>query len=112
MQYLIWLNLEEVKIYSIVQSVKLLLALSIFTESWGDKFTQFGVQGFIHYELKRTEYKPNSKRSSGGIVMYIKESSVKPNSNVLYNVDNDDIVWVKFDNTNSVFISDLYSCLC
>ena len=30
LQYLIWLNSKTVKIYSIVQSVKLLLALSIF----------------------------------------------------------------------------------
>ena len=44
--------------------------------------------------------------------MYIKESLVKLNSNVLYKVDNDDIIWVKFDNTNSVFISDLYLSLC
>ena len=30
LQYLIWLNSKTVKIYSIVQSVKLLLALSIY----------------------------------------------------------------------------------
>ena len=30
LQYLIWLKLKAVKIYSIVQSVKLLLALSIY----------------------------------------------------------------------------------
>ena len=44
--------------------------------------------------------------------MYIKESLVKPNSNASYKVDNDDIIWAKFDNTNSVFISDLDLCLC
>ena len=31
LQYLIWLNSKTVKIFSIVQSVKLLLALSIYT---------------------------------------------------------------------------------
>ena len=38
LQYLIWLNLKTVKIYSIVQSVKLLLALSIYA-CWPSVFT-------------------------------------------------------------------------
>ena len=34
LQYLFWLKSKTVKIYSVVQTVKLLLALSIFTCIW------------------------------------------------------------------------------
>ena len=57
------------------EEVKLLFSENyciLFTETWGNEFTDFHVNGFNHYMLNRTEYKTNSKRSSGGIILYLK----------------------------------------
>ena len=84
----------------------------LFTETWGNMFTKFDVDNFQHFELNRTEYKPNSKRSSGGLVVYIRDTIVKPNSTLSVLKQNDDIIWVKFDETNSYFSCNTYLCLC
>ena len=70
------------------------------------------MQGFTHFVLNRTEYKLNSKRSSGGIVLYLRDSLIKQDSNPLFKPDSDDIIWLKLDNNNSVFSNELYICLC
>ena len=49
----------------------------LFTETWGNDYTKFDVRDFTHVALNRTEIKANSKRASGGIVIYIKESLIK-----------------------------------
>ena len=84
----------------------------LFTETWGNMFTKFDVDNFQHFELNRTEYKPNSKRSSGGLVVYIRDTIVKPNSTLSVLTQNDDIIWVKFDESNSYFSCNTYLCLC
>ena len=47
LQFLIWLNSKTVKMYSIVQSVKLLLALSIFKELRGSFYFSSGLSVVI-----------------------------------------------------------------
>ena len=84
----------------------------MFTESWGTEYTNFHVPGFQYFNLNRHEYKPNSKRASGGIIIYVKGSILKPNYNVMLMKDNDDIIWLKFDETNSIFSNCIYVCLC
>ena len=93
------------------EEVKLLFSENdciLFTETWGNEHTDFHVNGFTHYMLNRTEYKTNSKRSSGGIILYLKNTLIKPDSNVLYKTDSDDVIWLKLDNTNSYFSNDIY----
>lgn len=49
----------------------------LFTETWGSEHTNFTVSEFTFFELNRTEIKPNSKRASGGIIIYIRTSLIK-----------------------------------
>ena len=68
------------------EEVKLLFSDNdciLFTETWGNEFTDFHVNGFTHFTLNRTEYKTNSKRSSGGITLYLKNTLIKNESNLL-----------------------------
>ena len=77
------------------EEVKLLFSENeciLFTETWGNEHTDFYVNGFTHYMLNRIEYKRNSKRSSGGIILYLKNTLIKPDSNVLYKTDSDDVI--------------------
>ena len=84
----------------------------MFTESWGTVYTNFNVSGFRYFNLNRYEYKPNSKRASGGIIIYVSERILKPDAKPLLLNDNDDIIWLKFDETNSIFSDCIYVCLC
>ena len=77
----------------------------LFTKNWGNEHTDFHVNGFTHYMLTRTEYKTNSKRSSGGITLYVKNTLIKSHPNVLYKTDSDDVIWLKLDNTSSYFLN-------
>ena len=43
----------------------------MLTETWADQFTDLTVKGFSHIHINRFEYKANTKRASGGIVIYI-----------------------------------------
>lgn len=69
----------------------------MFTETWGNSFTNFDVENFQHLELNRNEYKPNSKRSSGGVIIYIKNSIIKQGSNISVVKQNDDVIWLMLD---------------
>ena len=55
----------------------------MFTESWGTLYTNFNVSGFRYFNLNRYEYKPNSKRASGGIIIYVNERILKPDAKPL-----------------------------
>ena len=83
----------------------------MFTELWGTEYTNFHVPGFQYFNLNRHEYTPNSKWASGGIIIYLKESILKPNYNVMLMKDNDDIIWLRFDETKSIVSDCLYVCL-
>lgn len=84
----------------------------LFTETWADEFSDLGVDGFIHYQLNRSEYKENTKRASGGIVIYIKEYLVSPDSEMLLLKENDDVLWIRITGSVLNLDGDLILCLC
>lgn len=84
----------------------------LITETWGDVFTDFQIDNFCYFELNRTVYKRSSKRASGGIVIYIRESLIRPDANILVIKQDDDILWIKFDEHNSYFLDTMYLYLC
>ena len=78
----------------------------MFTEHWGCSFTNF--------ELNRTEIKQNSKRSSGGIVIYIKNSLIKQNKNTELSIrkQDDDIMWLTLSSDYFWVDCNWHICLC
>ena len=60
----------------------------MFTESWETEYTNFHVPGFQYFNLNRHE----NKRESDGIIIYVKESILKPNYNVMLLKVNADII--------------------
>ena len=83
----------------------------MFTETWGNQLTNFYVENFQYFELNRTGYKSGTKRSSGGLVVYIRDSILKPNSKVVLLKENDDVIWIALDDINNSPDA-LYLCLC
>ena len=86
----------------------------MFTEHWGCSFTNFAVNGFTYFELNRTEIKQKSKRSSGGIVIYIKNSLIKQNKNTELSIrkQDDDIMWLTLSSDYFWVDCNLHICLC
>ena len=86
----------------------------MFTEHWGCSFTNFAVNGFTFFELNRTEIKQNSKRLSGGIIIYIKDSLIKLNKNTELSIkrQDDDIIWLTLSPEYFWVDSTLHICLC
>ena len=83
----------------------------MFVETWGHRHVNFHVPNFQYFELNRTIYKSSTKRSSGGIIIYIRESLIKPDSVVLLTKESDDIIWLRLDDTASLK-DDVFLCLC
>ena len=52
----------------------------------------------------------NSKRNSGGIILYIRNKYVS-NDNLMF-TSHDDILWVKISSSTLSMENDLYICLC
>ena len=65
----------------------------------------------LYFELNRTGYKSDTKRSSGGLVVYIRDSILKPNSKVVLLKENDDVISIALDDINNSPDA-LYLCLC
>ena len=55
----------------------------ILVETWGHRHVNFHEPNFQFFELNSTLYKSTTKCSSGGIIVYIRESLIKPDSVVL-----------------------------
>ena len=53
----------------------------------------------------------NNKRASGGVIIYVRESFLKPNSNLLLFNDNDDIINLT-KLIQSFLIAYMYICIC
>lgn len=86
----------------------------LFTETWGSEYTNFNVCDFTHYELNRTEIKANSKRASGGIIIYIKTSLIKQGIDMDLGVKKfgDDIMWLSLTKDFFYVNCDFHLCLC
>ena len=85
------LNLEELKNIFDVNDLVML------TETWTNEYNDLSFEGFKVFWLSRLEKNRKSKRSSGGIAIYIRDTFYK--HNMLYKEDSDDILWLRFEGT-------------
>ena len=85
-------------------------AFVMLTETWAGEFSDLSVPGFNLFQLNRVEKKKNTKRNSGGIALYIKESYFSYCT--LLKMDSDDIIWIKIKGQLFNLQHDIYLCLC
>ena len=83
------LNLQELR--HIFENNDLLL----LTETWTDEYSDISFPGFKVFWLSRLEKNRNSKRSSGGIAIYVRDKFYK--TNMLFKQDSDDILWLRLE---------------
>ena len=86
----------------------------LFTETWGNDYTKLDVRDFTHVALNKTEIKANSKRASGGISIYIKDSLIKYGKDIelVAKRFDDDIIWLHLSTEYFNIINDYHLCLC
>lgn len=73
----------------------------LLTETWTNQYSDIEVNNFEAYVLNRKEIKQNSKRNSGGLILYIRNTYVSNDTLVYTSID--DIIWVKIDKFFIVF---------
>ena len=83
----------------------------MLVETWGHRHVDFSVPNFRFFELNRKTYKSKTKRSSGGIIVYIRESLISHDSVVFLTTEGDDIIWLRLDDIANLKES-LFLCLC
>ena len=84
--------------------------LVLFTESWTEERSDLNVNDFEHFVLNRKLVKANSRRNSGGIVLYIRNKWVSKDT--LVYTSEDDFLWIKLSKNVIFSDKDLYVCLC
>ena len=67
---------------------------------------------FFHLFSYTIEYKRNTKRASGGIVIYVKDSLALDTPSLMIHKENDDILWLRIESANIYLDGDLFICLC
>ena len=82
----------------------------LLVETWTNELSNIDVSNFQAFVLNRNENKKSSKRSSGGIILYLRHEYVS-NDTLIY-TDHDDIVWIKIDKTLCSLDNDLFIGLC
>ena len=82
----------------------------LLTETWASDIANLSVDGFILIQLNRAEKKNTTKRNSGGIAMYIRQSFYQYCT--LIEKDSDDIIWIRIKGRLLNLSHDLYLCLC
>ena len=82
----------------------------LFTETWTNSFSEMNVDGFDNYILNRTLKHPNSKRDSGGLVIFI-SNKLKDRVSLVKKVS-DCIIWLKFDASLFDLNDDVFMGLC
>lgn len=82
----------------------------LLTETWTDDFSDTNVANFESFILNRHEVKRNSKRNSGGLIVYVRDKYVS--RDMLVYTSADDIVWIKINKYILSLEQDLYICLC
>ena len=83
----------------------------MLVETWGHRHVDFNVPDFRFFELNRTVYKSTTKRASGGIIVYIRESLINQDSVVFLCTNSDDIIWLRLDDITNLR-ENLFLCLC
>ena len=81
----------------------------LFTETWTDYSSDLHVDNFSHYVLNRTEKKQGSKRTSGGIIVYLRDKYVS--SDTLVFTSGDDVLCIKISKTKLCTDKDMFFCL-
>ena len=84
--------------------------LLLLTETWTDEYSDISFPGFKVFWLSRLEKNRNSKRSSGGIAIYVRDKFYK--TNMLFKQDSDDILWLRFEGCLFNLQYDVFMCLC
>ena len=82
----------------------------LLTETWAGDFSELSVPGFNLKQLNRVGKKQNTKRNSGGIALYVRQSFFR--YCFLLEKDCDDIIWIKIEGQLFHLSDDLYLCLC
>lgn len=78
----------------------------LFTEVWSSEIQDLSVDGFECFPLHRTTCKPNAKRNSGGIAIYIRNELVT--NDILFHVSEDDIIWLRISGSKVNLQYDLF----
>jgi len=82
----------------------------MLTESWLNDSSECSVDDFTYYRLNRTLNHKNTRRNSGGIIVYV---SNKISQNVtLLKTEGDCILWLNIDSCLFSVDNDLFLCLC
>lgn len=82
----------------------------LFTETWANQFSDLTVEHFEHFNLNRSENKASSKRSSGGIIIYVRNEFVSSDTVIFHSED--DIICIKINGFKLGLHNDLFVCLC
>lgn len=82
----------------------------LLTETWTSKFSNLKIKNFEYFHGPRPNSKRKAKRSSGGIVIYYKDSFV--NKIELVNINPKGIIWIKFKKEHFGCEKDIYLCTC
>lgn len=81
-----------------------------FTETWTNDFSNLQVNNFEYFVLNRSENKQSSRRSSGGVIVYIRNQYVT--NDTLVFKSSDDILCIKISGCKFGLNNDVYFCLC
>ena len=82
----------------------------LLVETWTNDFSDIDVINFHSFVLNRNENKKSSKRSSGGIILYIRNRYVSKDT--LIYTSQDDIIWIKTKKSLCSPDNDLFVGLC
>lgn len=81
----------------------------LLTETWSEEFIDYKVDGFDYFALHRVK-NTNSKRSSGGIMIYIRNNLVT--DDIICMQDSDDLLWIRINKNQLGISDDLFIGLC
>ena len=82
----------------------------LLCETWANELCDLQVDNFDNFVLNRSNNKEFSKRSSGGIIVYIRNEYACENTCVF--CSEDDIICVKLSASKLTTSLDLFFCLC
>ena len=65
-----------------------------------------------YFSVRQSEYKRNTKRAPGEVVIYVKHSLAFGSSDLMLHKDSDDILWLRIEGAKLNLDGDLFICLC
>ena len=86
------------------------LDIIVFAENWTTAESKLAVKGYVVEQSVRSSQDQNSRRSSGGIVVYVK-SEISQGIKLIQS-KHDDILWLKLFKTFFNLDNDLFYCSC